>query len=1001
MKFLRYLFLAAGLLVVVAGLLLGAMLSPRLQTWALRRELQRKAAGSAVARLTVGFSDADVSQLILRRPGVVLTVPSLHAEFPTLAAVLDDRFLVSRLVAKGWTLDLSQMTRGGALAWLSETGIRPRGERARAFSLISTARASELAVEPAAFRGIFERLRLPFDLALGNADLEGDLILPPGMGAGPARIHVVANGGGLGAGQEGRFIFRLSATPPVPGPVSLVTAEGALSAAMDTPRSFTRLGIRLNAAAQGSNFPSEVRIVSDLGAQRSVDGESYSVVISSATKPLIAILADVPYAGQRPSGTWRLDLADEDVSPFLLGRQLPDFDLSGQGQADADPRGFDLHILGALRGTGDHLEIARPELAPIGAIGLSADFDVTRRGSLWRVDRLSAAVRSTGPIFNLRSLQPFAFDPESGAFQVADAAGSLFNVNLQEIPASWIQIFAPKLELTGGPLRGSFVGSAGAGGLTLRSVGALRFDDAALAIEGTSLGAGLSLESAVRASFAPAGWEMELTGLHVRLVRGEVANGSLRLGSRRGPDEPIKAESTLHFDLPVLAARAGQPAVLTGGSADLGVSGSWGTKRSVQLKLSVSGLAATTAGKFAPPAVTTQIRADWEPDAPIELHVPLTLTGPNRAPTVIAFDGAVGAGLTGPVVQGTISGAGLNSDDIAALGALFGGTHGHPGLATELKAGKKGWPWTGDFKLALNSGQWRKLTAANLKGEMRVNADGVSLDRLSGRLLGVAPFTATAAITQADDGTPSASWHAHVEAQNVEGQDFLGAIGVAHADILEGKFNVTANCSGTGENARAAIANTDAGCDLTSAGGHFKLLATVVTPKAVAGNLALDALRTVANTFESVIKRHKSEFANTVDATMYAAKFVGDIGYDQLSFRLTRSPNGDVWCRDFALISPDLRLQGQAIVTHLPGTKFSDAPLDAALELKARGKLADALKYLDVLESKPDDLGYRLCPLPIAVKGTLHHPDTSDLQATLLKLLEGKGADLLHGVSVK
>lgn len=996
MRLLRILFLAVALALVLAAGLFAAMLSPRLQTWFVRRELERADPGSTVGGVAIGLSGAEVTDLTLRRGGAVLALPSLRAEFPPLAAMLDHRLLIGTLVAKGWTLDLRHLSRTQAQAWLAPAPDRTGTAGPRSFSFLSSAEAEEPLPAPAPFRGIFERVRLPFDLALGSADLEGEILLPAGLGAGPARVQVAAGGGGLGAGREGRFVFNAEATPDAAGAVSRVSAQGALTAEMDSPRTFTRASIRMNAVAYGAKFASGVRAVAEVGAQRSADGESYSIVLSSQTKPLLAVLADVPYDGERPSGTWRLDIADEDLSPFLLGRELPSFGVAGQGQVDADPRGADVHVTGALRGTCDRLDVFRPELAAIGAVGVLADFDVTRRGSLWRVDRISAAVQSTGPILNLRSLQPFAFDARTGAFQVADVTGDLFSVNLVAVPAAWLQVLAPDLVLAGGPLHGSFVGSAGPGGLSLRTIEPLVLEDATLGSFGHNIVTGLDLQSAAQGTYAPAGWQVDLSDLHVRAAQGELAAGSLRVGRRRALGEPAKIESSLQLQLAALLNRPGLAAPLGTGQARLDWSAVWGRERVVQASLVVTGV--TNAAAHAPPVpdLRADVRADWQPDGVIAIHAPFTLSSAGRPSSELTFDGGIGWGLSGPAVQGTLAGPRLNAEDVAGLVALIGGSGGQPGLARAVSALQGSLHWTGDLKLALESASWRRIAGSGLAGELRFFADGISLDRLSGRLLGTAPFTASAALTVADASNPSATWHAHLEVQDLEAEALLSAIGVAHANIIEGRFRGSAECTGHGDRPSAAIAATDAKIDLTSTGGHFKLLATEVTPKTVAGNLALDALRTVANTFESVIKRHKSEFASSVDATLYAAKAVSDIGYDQLSVRITRSPEGDVWCREFALIAPEARLQGQALVSNEPGAKFANEPLDATLELRARGKLADALKYLDVLDPKPDDLGYRLCPLPISVRGTLHHPDTSALKAILLKLLEGKGSDLLN-----
>ena len=69
-----------------------------------------------------------------------------------------------------------------------------------------------------------------------------------------------------------------------------------------------------------------------------------------------------------------------------------------------------------------------------------------------------------------------------------------------------------------------------------------------------------------------------------------------------------------------------------------------------------------------------------------------------------------------------------------------------------------------------------------------------------------------------------------------------------------------------------------------------------------------------------------------------------------------------------------------------------------ALAMKARGRTADVLRYLNLLATEKDDLGYAVCTLPLRVTGTLLKPDTSELKNALVKVaMESGGAsDLLN-----
>ena len=108
--------------------------------------------------------------------GAVLTVPSLEADLPLVSAGLSKRVLVTRLVAKGWTLDLSKAS---TLAEFFAHSSDPKVARVEPeFSLLPSVIAAETTAATAqVFQGVFSQLQLPVDLALDGLALDGELIL--------------------------------------------------------------------------------------------------------------------------------------------------------------------------------------------------------------------------------------------------------------------------------------------------------------------------------------------------------------------------------------------------------------------------------------------------------------------------------------------------------------------------------------------------------------------------------------------------------------------------------------------------------------------------------------------------------------------------------------------------------------------------------------------------------------------------------------------------------
>ena len=238
MKPVRLLLLgaAACALLVIAAVVVA--FNSSFQTWAARRVLAKQPGLQA----TLGSVSAGLGRVELRNfraevNGAILTLPALDADLPLVSAGLKDKVLVTRLVAKGWTLDLSKMAKLTKLALPSTQGV-VRAERE--FSLFPSALAADTAAAASqVFQGVFSQLHLPVDFALDGVSLEGEVILPAARG----HARVTLTGGGLGAGQDGKFDLTAGAALTSPA-VSTLEARATLTATMDTQRSFSRLGVK-------------------------------------------------------------------------------------------------------------------------------------------------------------------------------------------------------------------------------------------------------------------------------------------------------------------------------------------------------------------------------------------------------------------------------------------------------------------------------------------------------------------------------------------------------------------------------------------------------------------------------------------------------------------------------------------------------------------------------------------------------------------------------------
>jgi hypothetical protein len=396
MKLLRLLLIGAGVLAVLLAVTLVLALLPSIQTWAARRVIANDPSlGIAqLGRVSAGFKRIEISDVTVVRPGLTLTLPSATIELPLISAARGD-IQLQRLVAKGWTLDLTTQN-ASAPKTASEAPASPQ--------------------KPADFEGVFKLLELPVDLAVTSADIEGVVIFPTKPGQAPGRANVKIAGGDLAAGREGRFTISADAAlADGIAPVNRLTTTSTLALRMDTPRTFTRVAVTNDSHATGPGLPQGAHLLSESVASREGDRESYEVLIKSKAaggeKKLVELRVSNP-SGQKPfNGTWKLDASDADIAPFTLGKTLPQFALDAAGTFEADQRFREVKLTGKTNLKADRLDAVYAGLSALGEVGVQTGFDIVHRNSGVRVNRLNLDVSGKSPVMSVKVLQPMEVVP--------------------------------------------------------------------------------------------------------------------------------------------------------------------------------------------------------------------------------------------------------------------------------------------------------------------------------------------------------------------------------------------------------------------------------------------------------------------------------------------------------------------------------------------------------------------------------------------------------------
>ncbi len=980
---------------MLLALAVGVAFTSGFQTWAVRRTLaSHPGLTASVGRVNASLGRVQVEQFRVTQAGATLTLPSVDVELPVLSAA-GGKVQIKKLVAKGWTVDLTAPAVAGAAPL--PTPMLPVAAPAQAATAV--------------FQGVFNQLKLPVDLAVDAVELEGEVILPVAAGQPPARVHVTLTGGQLGAGHEGKFAFSATTVLAPTAPVNALNATGTLAAAMDTPRTFSRLSARIEAEARGPQFPQGTKLSAALTAGQANAGESYTIVVETAGKKLLAVQADYPAAnrtaGGKPlQGAWMLDLTDDDLTPFALGRPLPDFVAKGEGKFEAGTALAAFSASGRFVLSADKLGVVRPELESFGTIKAALDFDLMQEGETLHVASLALDLSGQRPVLAVKSLQPFAFNVRTHLPAADDPAKDLLSVDLLGVPLAWAQPFVPGLVLAGGDLHGSFaVGVRNANTAALRPTLPLIVENLSVTQAGKPLIRAVDLSLKLSADYTAQGWQAELAGFTARSAGATLLTLEAKAGQLVGADQPIKATGQWTGSLPAVLA---QPATsgllaLTGGRAAGDFAVSLGSKKEVQAKLAltVTGLVVDPKiSTVALPAITAGVRADIGQDGKIVLNVPLVLEREGRK-SDLTLDGTLTRASGGLTMTGRVSSSFLAAEDAQVLAVPLVTKPAPPAqsLATGQPAVVRDtlpfWNGvSGEVSLALKKVSYQQsFEVTDVGGTLRLDAGAIKLEGARAGLGEGSDLKLNGGLTFDAKAKEPYALKADLAVNNFNSAPVFKALNPGKAPTIEGRFNVTSQLAAVAPNSSLLVERARGDFQLSSKGGTCRLLQADLSDKI---QRTQSTVATLGGLLAAATGRDKiADYANRTQIVTEVADDWKEIPFDQLNVVVRRDNDLNIMLQDFTLISPTKRLVGTGQIRHAEGIPLLAQALDLRLQLSAQGKTADLMNRASLLNGQKDNLGYIAFLTPIRITGTLGNPDTSEFRTALLK---AAGSSLLNNL---
>ncbi len=980
MKAGRVILICAGVFVVLLLVAVAVVFNSSVQTWAARKALaSRSDVAGTIGSVSAGWKEIQVRDVNLESQGARLTLPAMDAVVPVLPAGLSERVEVRSLVAKGWTLDLRDAAGVPAVAaQLLQNASKRHHQLAQPFSLLPSAYAAHAVTEDV-FRGVFAALRLPVDLSLDGLELDGEVILPAVGEAGPVRVRVGLSGGGLAAGREGKFALELS-SPGIDG--GALGLRSAIAVAMDTPRTFSRVAADSTASASGTQVPGGVELDVDVSATRTADGEDYVLLLASGGKSLADVRAGFAAAASRIAGTWQLDVRHTDLTPFALGRPLPEFTLVGRGGLETELAEKEMRGNGTLNAAVNRLELLLPELSAVGATKLQADFDVLQHGDSLRVERLDAILEGNAPVAAVKALQAFEFNLSTAELRIADPEKDLVRVSLTGLPVAWAAAFLGELKLSGGDVRGELVASAREGGLSVRVTDALELSGVSVAAGEELLLREVDVAVSAAADYSPQGWQTQIGKIEMSRAGVTLLSFSGKAGQLAGDNQPIKTTGRWTADL---AGWQTQPIAegqiaLASGLAQGEFSASLDGIRALETKVALTKLASPDNQSL--PAVSMELRADVDEAGKVTFNLPLLFEHEGRKSDLQLSGTMVPEGERWNV-DGRATGAHVAVEDVQLLALLV-----PAGESAEDEADEDAEPvWsavTGQLTIAVDKlvyGGAYEVTGVG--GVIKIDPGELRFEGVKAGFGPESDLKASGGVTFDPAGEPAYRLQAKMAVNNFDTGPAFRAIDPAKLPTVETRVSVTGSVAGQGADLGEVIETAQANFDVASTGGVFRALATV---------LPADRLQAAPSALSIVGGLLGGSAGETISAAQEIVKILSEIRFDQLSFQTGRDGNMNLVLRDFSLISPAVRIRGAGQVTYDPEKPLLQQALDLELTLAARGRLGELLGQVKLLKAEQDALGYTSFTTPIRIGGTMAKTDTSDLQRKLLNLaLERSG----------
>ena len=526
MKPVRLLLIFLGILLALGVMAGGLALTPSVQRWAVLRALRTQPGLKVeIATVAAGPSHVRLGDVQVEKSGLTVRLAQLEADYSLTSLLFSRRLAISQLTGRGLVVDASKLSR-------------------------TKAEAAAVGA-PAAAPGLLGQVELPVELLLGDCLIEGRALLPGASGGPPVAVEYKLTGGKLAPGEEGALVLAATAKDAA----TTLRAQVSLRATQTTQRTFSRIDLTTLVDAEGRGLSGETQLKLHAVLSREATGETYNVDLDTvqrgATANLLSVKAGLAHGGY--TGTWAVKADQDQLTPFVLGRALPDFKLAGEGSFQFDPATTKAGLRGTLSADISRLEALEPAWRAFGAIKARAQFDLAEADGVATLNQLIVTVAGDRPVLELSAARAAEINFKERRIQVGGSApGEALTLTLHGLPLAWVRPFVSAADISGGQITGQLAITGESDRLLLRAVQPLRIDQLNVVQQGALLLAKADLSGGFEAVLTKQELTATVNGFTLKTQAGDTLSASAKIALPVSPDPSIAIVATYTADLPAL-----------------------------------------------------------------------------------------------------------------------------------------------------------------------------------------------------------------------------------------------------------------------------------------------------------------------------------------------------------------------------------------------------------------------------------------------------------------